>query len=56
MSNLAKTLFFMLASIALLAAVVFIIWATQFKLLIVLPAVFSAAYLAYLAACWTIWK
>lgn len=41
---------------ALLADVVFIIWATQWKLLIVVPVVLSAAYLAFLAAYRTILK
>jgi hypothetical protein len=41
---------------SLLADVVFIIWATQWKLLIVVPAILSAAYLAFLAAYRTILK
>jgi len=56
MSNLAKTLFFMLASIALLADVSFIVWATSLNFLIVVPALLSACYLAYLAAQYTILK
>jgi hypothetical protein len=41
---------------ALLADVAFIIWATQWKLLIVVPVVLSAAYLAFFAAYRTILK
>ena len=47
---------FITISMALLADVIFIIWATQWKLLIVVPVVLSAAYLAFLAAYRTILK
>jgi len=46
----------MLASIALLADVAFIVWATSLNFLIVMPALLSACYLAYLAAQYTILK
>jgi len=41
---------------ALFADVAFIIWGTQFNLLIVLPSALSAAYLSYAAAHFTILK
>jgi hypothetical protein len=54
MPKVMRFLIFITISMALLADVVFIIWATQWKLLIVVPVVFSAAYLALLAAYRTI--
>ena len=46
----------MLASVTLLADVVFIVWATQLNVLIVAPALLSACYLTYLVAHYTILK
>ncbi len=56
MKKVVKFLIFIVSVMALLADVAFIIWATQLKLLITVPAVLSAAYLSYLAAYWTILK
>jgi hypothetical protein len=56
MPKVVKFLIFIAVSMALLADVVFIIWATQWQLLIVLPVVLSAADLSSLAAYWTILK
>jgi hypothetical protein len=56
MPKVVKFLIFIVCCIALLADVAFIIWTMQLKLLIVVPAVLSAAYLSYLAAYWTILK
>ena len=44
----------MLASVTLLADIVFIVWETQLDVLIVVPALLSAGYLAYLVAHYTI--
>ena len=54
MPKAVKFLFLGALCLALLADVVFIIWATQSNFLIVLPAVLSAAYLSYVTAYWTI--
>jgi len=56
MPKVIKFVIFIACSMALLADVAFIIWGTQFNLLIVLPSVLSAAYLSYAAACLTILK
>ena len=56
MPKVVNLLIFIAVSAALLADVAFIIWAMQWKLLIVVPAVLSAAYLSFLAAHWTILK
>lgn len=39
--------------VALWADIVFITWATQFNLLIVVPTALSAAYLSYAAVYWS---
>jgi len=49
-----KLLVFVLLSTALLADVGFIIWATKFNLLIVVPVALAACYLGYLAAYYTV--
>jgi hypothetical protein len=56
MPSPVKLLVFALISVALLADVVFIVWATSFNFLIVVAAVFSACYLVYLTAYYTILK
>jgi len=56
MPRAIRFLIFITISMVLFADVVFIVWATQWKLLVVVPAVLSAAYLAFLAACRTILK
>lgn len=50
MSTLIKPLIFVASCLCLLALVTFIIVATHANLLIVLPAIMSAVYLAYAAA------
>ena len=55
MTKVIKFLIFIVCSIALLADVAFIAWATR-NLLIVVPVTLAAAYLAYAAAHWTISK
>jgi Flp pilus assembly protein TadB len=47
MSKPTKLAIFVACGLALLALVVFIVVATQFNLLIVIPAMLSAAYLAF---------
>jgi hypothetical protein len=54
-TKVIKFLSFIACSIALLADVAFIAWATR-NLLIVVPVTLAAAYLAYAAAHWTILK
>jgi len=56
MPKVVNLLIFIVVSAALLADVAFIIWAIQWKLLIVVPAVLGAAYLSFVAAHWTILK
>jgi hypothetical protein len=56
MSDLVKSLLFMMVTVVLLADVTFIVWATKFNFLIVVPVVLSAAYLVYMAADRTILK
>jgi hypothetical protein len=56
MPKVVNLLIFIAVSMALLADVAFIIWATQWKLLIVVPSVLSAIYLVFLAAYRTIVK
>ncbi|MFZ0064821.1 MAG: hypothetical protein WAK90_01505 [Pseudolabrys sp.] len=56
MPKVIKFVIFIVCTMALLADVAFIILATQFNLLIVLPSVLSAAYLCYAAAHLTILK
>jgi hypothetical protein len=56
MPKVLRFLIFITISMALLADVAFIIWATQWKLLIVVPIVLSAVYLVLLAAYRTILK
>lgn len=56
MPKVIKFVIFIVCTMALLADVAFIILATQFNLLIVLPSVLSAAYLSYAAAHLTILK
>ena len=55
MTKVIEILIFIACSIALLADVAFIAWATR-NLLIVVPVTLAAAYLAYAAAHWTILK
>ena len=54
-TKVIKFVIFIMCSMALLADVVFIAWATR-NLLIVVPVTLAAAYLAYAAAHWTIPK
>ena len=54
-TKVIEILIFIACSIALLADVAFIAWATR-NLLIVVPVTLAAAYLAYAAAHWTILK
>ena len=54
MSKLIRVLIFATSCVALLAIVTFIVVATRFNLLIVIPAILSAAYLALSAAYATI--
>ena len=54
-TKVIKFLIFIACSIALLADVAFIAWATR-NLLIVVPVTLAAAYLAYAATHWTILK
>jgi hypothetical protein len=56
MNKPIKVLIFVALCVCLLALVSFITVATGANLLIVLPAVASAAYLAFLVAHWTILK
>jgi len=56
MNKPIKVLIFVASCVCLLALVSFITIATSANLLIVLPAVASAAYLAFLVAHWTILK
>jgi membrane-bound acyltransferase YfiQ involved in biofilm formation len=56
MPKVIRFLIFIIISMALLADVVFIIWATNLNALVVAPALLSACYLAYLAAHYTISK
>jgi hypothetical protein len=54
MPKIVKFLIFVVSSMALLADVAFVVWATKFNFLIVTPVVVSAAYLSYLVAYCTI--
>lgn len=54
MSKLIRVLIFATSCVALLAIVTLIVVATRFNLLIVIPAILSAAYLAFSAAYATI--
>ena len=56
MPKIIKFLIFVVSFAALWADVAFIVWGTQFSLVIVVPATLSAAYLSYAAARWTILK
>jgi hypothetical protein len=56
MSKVVKFLIFIAISATLLANVVFIIWAAQGKLWIIVPNVLSAIHLVFLAAFRTILK
>jgi hypothetical protein len=56
MTRLIKVLIFAASCLCLLALVSFITVATHANLLIVIPAVASAAYLAFSTAHWTILK
>jgi hypothetical protein len=53
--KIVKFLILIACVVGLLADVAFIVWATR-NLLIAVPVVFSAAYLSYAAAYWTILK
>ena len=52
MPKVVKALIIATSWVALLALVVFIAWETQLSLLITVPAVLSAAYLAYAVTYW----
>jgi len=54
MSSSLKLLVFVLVSTVLLADVGFVIWATKFNLLIVVPVALAACYLGYIAAYYTV--
>ena len=54
-AKVIKFLIFIVCSVALLADVAFVAWATR-NLLIVVPVTLAAAYLASAAAHWTILK
>jgi hypothetical protein len=54
MSTLVKALLFAVITVALFADVVFVVLATKFNFLIIVPVALSACYLAYMAAHYTI--
>lgn len=54
MSSQLKLLVFVLVSAVLLADVSFVVWATKFNLLIVIPVALAVAYLGYVAAYYTV--